>query len=292
MNTLNKTAAIALATLTVSLSTVAQAKDDLSITVYNAPQSSFGVNSTLISGEKEAILLDTGFTRSDAYRIAANVLDSGKQLKAIVISQADPDYYFGAEVLHQIFPSAPIVSTPAVIEAIEKKLSQKVAFWGPKMGANAPKTPIVPTAMKGNTLTLEGKAIEVRGTTGPLADRPYVWIPSIQTIAGDVNTYADMHVWVADSPTAADRAAWVKRLDEMKALKPKTVVPGHQGGAYDLSPRVIDQTRAYLVTFEKNLKQAKNSEQLIQAMKQAYPKTAAEGNLDLGAKVATGEMKW
>ena len=93
--------------LTLGLASIssAQAKDDLSLTVYNAPASSFGVNSTLISGEKEAILLDTGFTRSDAYRIAANVLDSGKQLKSIVISQADPDYYFGAEVLHEIFPN-------------------------------------------------------------------------------------------------------------------------------------------------------------------------------------------
>ena len=101
--------------LTLGLASIssAQAKDDLSLTVYNAPASSFGVNSTLISGEKEAILLDTGFTRSDAYRIAANVLDSGKQLKSIVISQADPDYCFGAEVLHEIFPNTPIVSTPS-----------------------------------------------------------------------------------------------------------------------------------------------------------------------------------
>lgn len=141
---MNKTTAsiATIATLSLtSLGAFAQGKDDLSITVYNAPASSFGVNSTLISGEKEAILLDTGFTRSDAYRIAANVLDSGKQLKAIVISQADPDYYFGAEVLHHIFPSAPIVSTPAVIQAIEKKLPQKVAFWGPANGCKRTENP-------------------------------------------------------------------------------------------------------------------------------------------------------
>ncbi len=284
-----------IAATTIGLSTftsVAHAKDDLSLTVYNAPQTSFGVNSTLISGEKEAILLDTGFTRSDAYRIAANVLESGKQLKAIVISQADPDYYFGAEVLHEIFPNTPIVSTTAVIKTIEKKLPQKVAFWGPKMGDNAPKNPIVPTVMNGNTLTLEGKTIEVRGTTGALAHRPYVWIPSIKTIAGDVNTYADMHVWTADSATPANRAAWIKRLDEMQALQPKTLVPGHQAGAYDQSPRAIAQTRAYLATFDQHAKQAKNSTQLIDAMKQAYPQLSGVSNLELGAKVATGEMKW
>ena len=135
-------------------------------------------------------------------------------------------------------------------------------------------------------------SIFVENTSGRLADRPYVWIPSIKTIAGDVNTYADMHVWTADSATPADRAAWVKRLDEMQALQPKTVVPGHQAGAYDLSPRVIEQTRTYLLTFEQNLKKVKNSGQLIDAMKQAYPKLSGADSLELGAKVATGEMKW
>ena len=78
----------------------------------------------------------------------------------------------------------------------------------------------------------------------------------------------------------------------MQALQPKTVVPGHQAGAYDLSPRVIEQTRTYLLTFEQNLKKAKNSGALIDAMKQAYPKLSGVDSLELGAKVATGEMKW
>ena len=289
---MKKVTTLIAAAATLAVTQMAQAKDDLKITVYNAPQTSFGVNSTLITGEKEAILLDTGFTRSDALRIAANVLDSGKELKAIVISQADPDYYFGTEVLHEVFPNAPILSTPAVIHEIEKKLPKKVAFWGPKMGTNAPKSPIIPKAVDNNTLTLEGKTIEIRGTQGTLAHRPYVWIPSISTIAGDVNTYANMHVWTADSATPADRQAWIKRLDEMKALDPKTVVPGHQAGSYNLSPQVLDQTRDYLVSFEKYAKTAKNSEQLINSMKQAYPNKAGVDNLVLGAKVATGEMKW
>ena len=38
-----------------------------------------------------------------ALRIAANVLDSGKELKTIYVSQADPDYYFGVETIKEIF---------------------------------------------------------------------------------------------------------------------------------------------------------------------------------------------
>ena len=75
--------------------TSAQAAQPLSVKVYNADGNSFNVNSTLVVGDKEAMVIDAGFTRADALRIAANVLDSGKQLKTIYVSQADPDYYFG-----------------------------------------------------------------------------------------------------------------------------------------------------------------------------------------------------
>ncbi|KKK92709.1 hypothetical protein LCGC14_2700230, partial [marine sediment metagenome] len=144
-------------TLTLLLSTllatnIAVAKDNqLTLDVYNADSNSFHVNATLVYGERDAILVDTGFTKADALRIAAKVIDSGKQLKTIFISQADPDYYFGAEVLHQLFPEANIITTPAVQKVIAAKNQDKVAYWAPKMASNAPQTPILPTAYNGNT---------------------------------------------------------------------------------------------------------------------------------------------
>ena len=283
---------VTIAAVAATIATPAFAETALTVKVYNAPATSFNVNSTLIMGEKDAILLDTGFTRSDAYKIAANVLDSGKNLKTIFISQADPDYYFGAEVLHDIFPDAQVLSSKAVLEEIKHKVDSKVAFWSPQMGNNAPRKPFLPTLMTGNTLTLEDKAIEVRGTTGTLANRPYVWIPSIKTIAGDVNTYAGMHVWTADSATPTLRSAWIKRLDEMKALQPTTFVPGHMTANTPLSPSVIDYTRAYLVKFEQAMTASKDSAQVIETIKTAYPNAEAISNLELGAKVGKGEMKW
>ena len=151
----------------------AQAAQPLSVKVYNADSNSFNVNSTLVAGEKDAIVIDAGFTRADALRIAANVLDSGKQLTTIYVSQADPDYYFGVETLKEFFPNVDVVTTPAVLAKLLPKLAGKVAFWGPKMGANAPRKPVVPRALEGTTLTLEGQTIEIRGTQGVLAHRPY-----------------------------------------------------------------------------------------------------------------------
>lgn len=282
------------ATLAVTLGT-AQAVQSAPLTVktYNTGSGSFNVNSTLIYGEKEAMVIDAGFTRADALRIAANVLDSGKQLSIIYVSQADPDYYFGVETLKEFFPQAKVVSTPAVLEKLSAKMAGKVAFWGPKMGLNAPRTPVTPQALSGNTISFEGQSIEIRGTTGLLAHRPFAWIPSIKAIVGNIAVFGNMHVWTADTQSSAERAAWIAQLDEMAALKPELVVPGHMSAGTSVDVSAISFTKNYLQTFEKNLATSKDSAALIQAMKQSYPQLADGGmSLDIGAKVNTGEMKW
>ncbi|TAG82504.1 MAG: MBL fold metallo-hydrolase [Burkholderiales bacterium] len=279
------TAALALAS--------AQAQTPITVKVYTSDANSFHVNSTLVFGAKEALVIDAGFTRADALRIAANVLDSGRELKTILVSQADPDYYFGAETLKQIFPNADVVATPAVIEKINAKLVAKVSFWGPKMGLNAPKTPVVPKPLSGTTLSVDGQTVELRGTTGALAHRPYVWIPSAKTITGTIGVFGSgLHVWTADTQTLAERTAWVAALDEMAALNPAMVVPGHMASGNAMDVSAIAHTKQYLQTFEKNLASAKQSADLIESMKRAYPEAKLAIALDIGAKVNKGEMKW
>jgi glyoxylase-like metal-dependent hydrolase (beta-lactamase superfamily II) len=280
------------ATLAIAF-TSAHAAQPLTVKVYNADGNSFNVNSTLISGEKEAIVIDAGFTRADALRIAANVLDSGKQLTTIYVSQADPDYYFGVETLKEIFPQADVVTTRAVLDKLAPKVAGKLAFWGPKMGANAPRKPVVPRALEGTVLKLEDQTIEIRGTQGLLAHRPYAWVPSIKAIVGNIGVFGNMHVWTADTQTGAERSAWVAQLDEMAALKPELVIPGHMRAGTKLDASAITFTKDYLQTFEKALPVAKTGGELVNAMKQAYPQvTDGAMSLDIGAKVNKGEMKW
>ena len=111
-------------TLGIAASTgaAAQTPVPLTVKVYNADGNSFHVNAVVVSGKTEAIVIDSGFTRADALRVAAKVLDSGKTLKTIFISNADPDFYFGAEVLKSTFPQAQVLTTPAVREKIQAKL--------------------------------------------------------------------------------------------------------------------------------------------------------------------------
>ena len=286
-------ASIAIAFTSALTLAQAQTQTPLTVKVYNADGNSFNVNSTLIYGQKDAMVIDAGFTRADALRIAANVLDSGKQLTTIYVSQADPDYYFGVETLKEIFPQADVVTTPAVLDKLAPKMAGKVAFWGPKMGANAPRKPVLPRVLAGNTLTLEGQTIEIRGTQGVLAHRPYAWIPSIKAIVGNIGVFGNMHVWTADTQTIAERSAWVMQLDEMIALQPALVVPGHMQAATKMDASALTFTKSYLQTFEKNLTASKNSAEVIQAMKLAYPAvTDGAYSLDLGSKVNKGEAKW
>jgi glyoxylase-like metal-dependent hydrolase (beta-lactamase superfamily II) len=264
----------------------------LAVKVYNADAASFHVNAVVVSGKTEAMVIDSGFTRADALRVAANVLDSGKTLKTIFISNADPDFYFGAETLKTLFPQAQVLTTPAVRDKIQAKLAGKVAFWGPKMGANAPKQPIVPDVLQGNTLTVDGETVEVRGTSGPLAHRPYVWIPSIQAIVGNIAVFGNLHVWTADTQLASERQAWLAQLDEMLALKPALVVPGHMAAGTALDDSAIRYTRGYLQRFEAELPKAASATELITALQKAYPQAGLGIALDIGAKANKGEMKW
>ncbi|PKO88629.1 MAG: MBL fold metallo-hydrolase [Betaproteobacteria bacterium HGW-Betaproteobacteria-12] len=284
----------ALLTLGVVAATGASAQGaaPLSVKTYNAGANSFHVNAVVVSGKSEAIVIDSGFTRADALRIAANVLDSGKTLKTIFISNADPDFYFGAEVLKNLFPQAQVLTTPAVREKIQAKLAGKVAFWAPKMGANAPQQPIVPDLLAGTTLSVDGETVEVRGTTGELAHRPYVWIPSIKTIAGNIAIFGNLHVWTADTQKPGERQAWFAQLDEIEALKPVTVVPGHMAAGSALDASAIRYTREYLQRFDAEAAKAKTAAELIEAMKKAYPQAGLGIALDIGAKVNKGEMKW
>ncbi|UTV28839.1 MBL fold metallo-hydrolase [Photobacterium atrarenae] len=289
MRTLTKIAATLLVAGTTS--TFAHATP-LQLDVYNAGPGSFHVNASVVYGETEAMVVDTGFTKADALRIAAKVLDSGKTLKTIFISQADPDYYFGAEVLAELFPEAKVITTPAVREKIAEKMAGKLAFWGPKMGGNAPVAPVLPTAFQGHTLKIDDQQVEIRGTDGVMAHRPYLWIPSTKTLLGNVAVYGDLHLWMADAQQDQERQAWAQQLEAMKALKPETVVPGHMKAGTELNGATINYSQGYLAAFDVAKRQSDNSKALIEAMTAQYPQAELPMALEIGAKVHMGEMKW
>lgn len=280
------------ASILLAANVTAAENTPLTFDIYNADENSFHMTSTLVIGESEVMVVDTGFTKADALRIAAKVLDSGKELKTIFISQADPDYYFGAEELHALFPNAQVLSTPAVVETIKSKLKGKLAYWTPIMGTNAPVEPYVPQAIENNTLTVDGHKIEIRGTQGEQAHRPYLWIPSSKAILGNVAVYGNLHLWMADAQSDESQKAWAVQLKEMQSLHPELVIPGHMKAGTKLDASTISYSLNYLADFKKVKKNSKNSIEVMDKMTERYPDAGLPMALQIGAKVHMGEMKW
>ncbi len=248
----------------------------------------------LLSGAREAVLIDAGFTLSDGQAVAEAIQQSGKQLTTIYISQSDPDYYFSLAPIQAAFPEARVIAAPATIAAIQGNVEGKLETWGPQLQENGPQTLadiVMPEAFDGQTIELEEHVINIVDVEG-LSNRRYLWVPSLNAIFGGVMVFSGVHVWTADTSGAEERAAWVRNLNDMLARNPDVVVPGHMipGDATDAS--AIRYTRDYLLAFEEELEKAADSTALIAAMSARYPEAGMGIALDIGAKVATGEMTW
>ncbi|PKF31132.1 MBL fold metallo-hydrolase [Acinetobacter proteolyticus] len=276
---------IALSTLAASSAAFAQ---DLKIQNFLAQPEHFGVTSTLIEGDKEVLLVNAQFSKSEALRIAADILDSGKTLKTIFVSYGDPDFYFGLDVFKQYFPNVQVIATPETVKHIQDTQALKVQYWGPKMGANAPSKIIVPQAYTAKTLKLENENIEIKGKK----ELTYLWIPSAKAVVGGIPVSSGIHLWTADTATAKDRAEVVQTLENIKALNPQVVVSAHMKAGAAEGLDAVNFSIDYLKQYEKAVKASKNSAELIGIMQKQYPTLGESSSLELGAKVVKGEMQW
>ncbi|CNE85078.1 MBL fold metallo-hydrolase [Yersinia nurmii] len=271
----------------------AVAAEPLKMEVYNPGEKSiFPVSSEIISGKTEVVLIDAQFQRNDAEALIKKIKDSGKKLTTIYISQSDPDFYFGLDAITKAFPQAKVIATPQTIEEIKETKDGKIAYWGGILKDNAPKTVIVPQPLVGNSFTVDGEKIRVEGLDGPSPERTFVWIPALKAVVGGVAVSGDIHLWAADNQTVESRDNWLKTLDAIKALKPVTVVPGHFLGDAPQTLESVNFTQKYLTTLNAEIPKAKDSAELISAMKKHYPNLKDESSLELSAKVLKGEMKW
>jgi glyoxylase-like metal-dependent hydrolase (beta-lactamase superfamily II) len=261
---------------------------------FPAGQNGFFRAPVLLSGATEAMLIDGGFTLSDGRAVADAIAANGKRLTSIYVSQSDPDYYFGLAAVRAAFPQVPVLAASATIAAINASVQKKLDVWGPQLKNNGPQTladVVKLEAMDASSLSVDGAAIEIIDAEG-LANRRYLWVPSLEAIFGGVMVFSGVHVWTADTATAGQRAAWVKNLDAMAARRPRVVVAGHSTIDAPIDASAIAYTRDYLLAFEEECAKAADSSALIAAMTRRYPNAGMDVALQIGAKVVLGEMKW
>ncbi|MEH3068221.1 MAG: MBL fold metallo-hydrolase [Aeromicrobium erythreum] len=264
---------------------------DFTVLDLDFPVGSKNKTATLVTGGTEAVLVDAGFTRADGHRLAAAILDSGTTLTTVFVSHADPDFYFGLEVIADTFPDARALATPAVIDHIQHSYEGKLKAWS-ALGSNLPTRLVEMTPFTDDAILVDGERLELRGGSSILPDRQYLWNATHRAVLGGVLLFQQEHVWTADTATPEQRAAWIALLDEMQALDPELVVPGHRlpGTATDTS--AIDYTRSYLQAFEDIVAQSADGGAATEALVARYPSSGMLIAAQIGPKVAKGEMSW
>lgn len=265
----------------------------LTLKVITSSEASLYTNFTLVMGEKDAVLIDAPFTRSDAHRLVAEILDAGKRLKYIYVTHDHPDHFFNVEVIAENFPEAEVISAPTVVDDIWRSIPFKLKRWGPMLGHNGPRHPNAPKAYEQSWFELEGKRLEILGPMqGDHQHATAIYIPSLQTlVAGDI-VFNGIHVWLGEC-LPEQRETWIKSLDELAKLNPKVVIAGHKLPHLADDPAALQFTRDYIVEFGRAVDQSKTSADLIAAMQKRFPEVQdVLNNFILGesAKVGVGEI--
>ena len=189
-----------------------------------------------------------------------------------------------------------MLAASTTLEAINSSVGRKkLSVWGPQLKENGPQTMadiVLPEAFDGPSLTLDGETVEIVNAEG-LANRRYVWVPSLRAVFGGVMIFSGVHVWTADTQSKEQRMAWVANLDKIVERKPEIVVAGHMAAesAADLSG--VQHTKAYLLAFEEELtKTARDAAALKAAMEAPLPGLGMGVALNIVSRSQKSEMKW
>ncbi|WP_406194479.1 MBL fold metallo-hydrolase [Kitasatospora sp. NBC_01560] len=263
----------------------------LDFEVIDSPDASLNKTSVLVTGPDHALLVDAGFTRSDGRRLVERIRAAGKRLTTVFVSHGDPDFYFGAQEVQDAFPEARFLATESTVEHIEESYEGKLKAWA-HLGPELPTRLVRPEVLPGDELVFEGHRFELRGADFHLPDRHYLWQHHHRTILGGVLLFEGLHVWTADTARPEQRAAWIDLLDGMAALEPAFVAAGHRMAGAPTDTTSIDHTRDYLRAFETEIGRAPDAAAAKEALEQRYPDLGMTLAVDLGTKVAKGELVW
>ncbi|MEU6238085.1 MBL fold metallo-hydrolase [Kitasatospora sp. NPDC047058] len=263
----------------------------LGFEVIDTPDSSLNKTSVLVTGPDHALLVDAGFTRSDGRRLVERIRATGRRLTTVFVSHGDPDFYFGAQEVQDAFPQARFLATPSTVEHIQETYDAKLRTWS-HLGPELPTRLVRPEALHGDELVFEGHRFELRGADFHLPDRHYLWQHHHRTILGGVLLFQGLHVWTADTPGPEQRAAWIDLLDGMTALQPEFVVAGHRTAGTPTDTTAIEHTGDYLRAFETEIGRAPDAAAAKEALEHRFPDLGLKLAVDLGTKVAKGELAW
>ncbi len=263
-----------------------------SIKVVTSLDDQFWVNSVIIEGTHEVMLVDAQLTKTNAERVLKEIKETKKPLSIIYITHEHADHFLGLEVFKEAYPGVRIIANSMVVDRADKVYQQKIDKWKQILGSGATSRVVAIENFDGKFIAFDGSQIEVlKHIQGDTDENTMLWIPGQRTlIAGDV-VVNSMHLYTAETDSKA-REKWFTSLQEIRELKPSIVIPGHSkvGAPLDANT-ALDFTEKYLLAFEEELKKTKDPDSLINAMKERFPSADFLLALERGAKANLNALK-
>jgi glyoxylase-like metal-dependent hydrolase (beta-lactamase superfamily II) len=264
---------------------LASRQQGLSITVFTSPDDQFWANSIIVEGVHEVMLVDAQLTKTSAEKVLQEINGTRKPLSLIYITHEHADHFLGLEVFKEAYPRARIIANSAVVDRINQVYQEKIDKWEKILGSGAASHVVAISKFDANFVDFDGTKIEIfKHIRGDTDENTMLWIPGQRIlIAGDV-VFNNMHVYTAETDGTA-REKWLNSLEKIRELNPSVVIPGHSkvGAPLD-STTAVDFTGKYLMVFEEELRNAKDPDGLISAMKERFPSSGLLLALERGAK--------
>jgi glyoxylase-like metal-dependent hydrolase (beta-lactamase superfamily II) len=245
-------------------------------------------SATLISGERDAVLVDAFLSVDQAHAAVEWIAASGKNLTTIYITHGHGDHFFGVGALLDRFPNAKAVATPNVLKVMRQQMSPEfvATFWNARYPGQIPEHLVLAEELKGNVIDLEGRDLVVIEVGHTDTDHTTcLHVPSVGLVVAGDAAYNDVHLYLMESNTRT-RQEWISALDTIEELKPRAVIAGHKKPEKDDGPRIIEETRQYIRDFERVAEMTTTARELYDKMLELYPDRANPGSLWGSAHVA------